>query len=546
MQSDSSSLETLKESLLSAVDTNYNVTQPETVLKIISQLETIEITRDQLHSTRLGREINNIRQKIDARKKSVQQQGVYPDSIIEIAHRAKKLLKSWQGLLNTSQNEASTTTIPTVPIPQSTPTSPPPPIPATPPVVNPPIVVNGDSHESTSPNSDGNKPRIILKVKINPKIGPPTTPTTPIDNDPSKSKRKHDSDANGHQTKRRKNHLEIPKAISSPHSPSPALIETTTSLPRIKTTQQLLMEMQLNQPDVLSTQNPTVNAILQNKIIDESLHEPSKVDYNALHHGRESLTNSIISPANPSTKRSSSAAALATAPSSTSTTTSTTGLWENGTSAGGSPISPSSSSSSSSSSLPLPTNIPEPPQSVPLIPKKKRRRKSPSKDNELEQITTHSPAATATTPPPSATFTLEQSTTSTSDLSRLCSAYKTVAELTEAHCRRVRAEHDARELEARPELLLVPLDQLAFVYERERTQKSSSTSSPPPPSFSSSSSLSSSLPQSTSNSTTSKATSLTSIHLFQDDPNRVALPFIDCPLEFDLALDDLVIQDFRQ
>jgi hypothetical protein len=45
--------------------------------------------------------------------------------------------------------------------------------------------------------------------------------------------------------------------------------------------------MQMNEPSVLSTQTSTVNAILQKKIIDESLHETMKLDYSALHHGRD-------------------------------------------------------------------------------------------------------------------------------------------------------------------------------------------------------------------------------------------------------------------
>jgi hypothetical protein len=53
------------------------------------------------------------------------------------------------------------------------------------------------------------------------------------------------------------------------------------------------MEMQMNQPDVLSTQTPTVNAILQHQIIDESLHETGKVDYSALHHGRDTANTNV-------------------------------------------------------------------------------------------------------------------------------------------------------------------------------------------------------------------------------------------------------------
>lgn len=45
--------------------------------------------------------------------------------------------------------------------------------------------------------------------------------------------------------------------------------------------------MQMNQPTVLLTQTSTVNAILQKKIIDESLQETIKLDYSALHYGRD-------------------------------------------------------------------------------------------------------------------------------------------------------------------------------------------------------------------------------------------------------------------
>jgi hypothetical protein len=53
------------------------------------------------------------------------------------------------------------------------------------------------------------------------------------------------------------------------------------------------MEMQMNQPDVLSSQTPTVNAILQHQIVDESLNETQKVDYSALHHGRDTTNTNV-------------------------------------------------------------------------------------------------------------------------------------------------------------------------------------------------------------------------------------------------------------
>ncbi|CAF0956054.1 unnamed protein product [Adineta steineri] len=502
MQSDSSSLDTLKNSLLSAVDADYNVTNPETVLEIISQLEKIEITRDQLQSTRLGREINTIRQKIDARKKSAQQAGENPQAIIEIAQRAKRLLRSWQGLLNTSQTDINISPSSIPPPPISVPS------------------VNGENHETTSPTSE--KPRLILKVKINPSIA-----TNSNNDNNTKAKRKHDSEVNGVSVKRRKAQVETPLTTitpppppSTPISPVP-LIEPSNSLPRLKTTQQLLMEMQLNQPDVLSTQTPTVNAILQHQIVDESLRDTGKVDYSALHHGRDANNSNVnsnyqkqlsttlpnvISPTNStlSTGSTSKRPGLVQRPSSTLLPSNTN--WENGSSAGGSPVSPSSSSSSSiasTTSWPLSTNIPEPPSSIPVIPKKKRRRKhSEQQQHQHQQIKS---------------TTVEQSTPLSPDLATLCSPYNSVADLVEAHRQRILGEHDARELEARPDLLLVPIDQLAFVYERERTKELKLTSE-------------------------STQTSMTSVDTLDQPSGLIALPFIDCPLEFDLVLEELVVQ----
>jgi hypothetical protein len=497
MQSDSSSLDTLKDSLLSAVDADHNVTNPDLVLDIISQLEKIEITRDQLQSTRLGREINTIRQKIDARKKSAKQPEDYPPSLVDIAQRAKKLLRSWQGLLNTSQTDSNNSSSASIPPPLP----PPPPAPS----------INGETHESPSPSED--KPRLIVKVKI-----PPITANSNNDNN-TKTKRKRDSETNGLSSKRRKPHLEIPISSPPPISPVP-LIEPSNSLPRLKTTQQLLMEMQMNQPDVLSTQTPTVNAILQHQIVDESLHETQKVDYSALHHGRDtananvntnyqkplpsSILPNIISPTNStiSTGSSSKRSGLVRRPS--SALLSSNSNWENGSSAGGSPVSPSSSSSSSITSMtswPLSTNIPEPPSSIPVIPKKKTRRKSTDEQQQQQNQS----------------FLIEQSTPLSPDIATICSSYNSVADLIEAHRRRILAEHDQRELEARPDLFLVPIDQLAFVYERERTNQLN-------------------IPFE------SKQTSLTTVDTLEQPSGLIALPFIDCPLEFDLVLDELVVQ----
>ncbi|CAF4516572.1 unnamed protein product, partial [Rotaria magnacalcarata] len=212
----------------------------------------------------------------------------------------------------------------------------------------------------------------------------------------------------------------------------------------------------------------------------------------------------VISPSN-STGSSSKRSGLVRRPS--STLLAPNNNWENGSSAGGSPVSPSPSSSSSitsSTSWSISTNIPEPPSSMPVIPKKKRRRKETK------------------TPPPSSqqqieSFNIEQSTPLSPDLVAMCSSYNSVAELVDAHRQRVLAEHDARELEARPNLLLVPIEQLAFVYERERTKELK-------------------VPYE------SKTKSLTTVDKLDQPSGLIALPFIDCSLDFDLVLDELVVQ----
>lgn len=259
--------------------------------------------------------------------------------------------------------------------------------------------------------------------------------------------------------------IETPVPIQTPISPI-ILTETNSSLPRLKTTQQLLLEMQMNEPSVLSTQTSTVNAILQKKIIDESLQETTKLDYSALHHGKDLNSYQKSSVTSPSNTIVPSGSTL------TRQSLSSNANWENGSSAG-SPISPlSSSSTASSTSWPLSTTIPEPPL----------------------------------------TKSLEQS-----DLATICASYNTVADLVEDHRRRILAEHDLRELEARPDLLLVPIDQLAFVYEREKLKESNIPSQ-------------------------SNQSSMTTVEKLNQPSNLIALPFIDCPFEFDLELDELVVQ----
>jgi hypothetical protein len=103
----------------------------------------------------------------------------------------------------------------------------------------------------------------------------------------SKRKRGPSVDARHARSPKRKK-PPLPAETTVPSSISAVTLkEFNHSLPRLKTTQQLLMQMQMNEPHLLATQTSTANAILQRKIIDEGLQETIKLNYAALHHGRE-------------------------------------------------------------------------------------------------------------------------------------------------------------------------------------------------------------------------------------------------------------------
>lgn len=225
-----------------------------------------------------------------------------------------------------------------------------------------------------------------------------------------------------------------------------------------------------------------------------------KFVFSSIHYQKQ-YSSSLTSPSNSLVKSGSSSKLQSLKRRPSSSLISPNINWENGSSAG-SPISPLSSSSSSSmnstNSWPLSTVIPEP-----TITDSTTIKKKPCKHNNEQ---------------PSETLKVEQPAALVSDIETICASFNTVADLVQAHRRRVLAEHDSRELEARPDLLLVPIDQLAFVYERERTKESDLLLE-------------------------SKKSSLTTVEKLSQSSDLIALPFIDCPFEFDLVLDELVVQN---
>ncbi|CAF0763494.1 unnamed protein product [Didymodactylos carnosus] len=595
------------------------VIKEDAVLDIISQLENSQITKDQLQTTRLGREINDIRRKTTNR---------------EIAQRAKKLLRTWQDLLQNSTattkstisndeqppvngdlthyphlSSTASTTVKTSSQPQhidggtgdsdnntrdslidatfptssshgalTSPVVAPAPI-SQPPIklkikITPPCTTTNDLQnplaQHSTPASKGRKRRLepssstdvqvqTKKPYINGRSYSTTTETSP------------------QGAKRRKRAKQLDTTETVHYNTNSNIVTPFSSLPKLKTTQQLILEMQMKQPHVLSTQSPTINAILKNQIIDESLGDNNKVDYSALHHGRHLTTTTVSAATNHVTnfidttqlsqhytKQTSWRKSMATTTPSHHQhgTLSTTTAWE-GSSGGGSPspASPPSSSSSSSSitntanqwisSTPsiqsntlIRSSIGQSGQSLLSSPKNTstpplcissrnsnssnttaNNRKRTVKVPKTRQKSLIPAISIPTSPPPSHVPSVEEII---QDLSLLC-PYDNVKELVDAHQRKTLEKHQNENktydqlLDEQPQLFLVPIEQLYYVYNKQ-LDNNRTTQNIDDDSMTLSSTLSTVLPLKTYNNET-----------------FLALPYIDLQFGYDFQLDELIV-----
>ena len=85
-------LASIRNNLLTGIDEEYNVTNMTAVVKVIKQLESFEISREELEATGLDMHINKLRRKAEDKALAA----TSPTADVALATRAKNLMKKWE------------------------------------------------------------------------------------------------------------------------------------------------------------------------------------------------------------------------------------------------------------------------------------------------------------------------------------------------------------------------------------------------------------------------------------------------------------------
>ncbi|XP_051554777.1 mediator of RNA polymerase II transcription subunit 26-like [Myxocyprinus asiaticus] len=235
----------MRDRLLQAIDSHSNICNMVAVLDVITNLEKYPITKEALEETRLGKLINDVRKKTKDE---------------DLAKRAKKLLRTWQKLIDPGQSDTPARGVPNVPGSANggahpcridTPPAVPPPC-----KVAPELKTRNDIHNTYSPKAEKSSsrkrrgdqkdsphlPAKISKTSLYEQMYSSSPPSNGIKGSPQHLVEKDDAPSDRIRTEHLENDRQnkIPVNAVKPHPSSPGLtkLPSTSSLLKASVLQQ--------------------------------------------------------------------------------------------------------------------------------------------------------------------------------------------------------------------------------------------------------------------------------------------------------------------